>query len=132
MKRFRVPHPLRRKGTLRFSENFLLLKCGFELTPLAIPLYRKPSYKNKAVEAVKSNLARPLDRKEQNMPDVEGADKKKPTERMDADHVFRFRCNPGVPCFTRCCGDVTIALTPYDVIRLKNALGVSSKEFLDQ
>jgi Fe-S-cluster containining protein len=108
------------------------VKYRFELTPLAIPLYRKPSYKNKAVEAVKSILARPLDRKEQNMPDVEGADKKKPTERMDADHLFRFRCNPGVSCFTRCCGDVTIALTPYDVIRLKNALGVSSEEFLDE
>lgn len=65
------------------------------------------------------------------MSDPEGADKKKLAERMDADHVFRFQCKPGVDCFTRCCGDVTIALTPYDVIRLKNALGIPSDEFLD-
>jgi Fe-S-cluster containining protein len=102
------------------------------LTLYAVTVYRKPSYKNKAVGAVKNFLARPLDRKEQNMPDVKGADKKKPTERMDADHIFRFQCSAGVSCFTRCCGDVTIALTPYDVIRLKNALGLSSDEFLDK
>lgn len=51
--------------------------------------------------------------------------------RMDADHVFQFHCAPGVPCFTQCCRDVTIVLTPYDVIRLKNALGISSEDFLD-
>jgi Fe-S-cluster containining protein len=66
------------------------------------------------------------------MPVHEGSDKKKPRETMDADHVFRFRCSPGVACFTRCCADVTIALTPYDVIRLKNALGISSEEFLEK
>jgi hypothetical protein len=58
-------------------------------------------------------------------------DSKKPI-RMDADHVFQFNCSPGVPCFTKCCQDVTIVLTPYDVLRLKNGLGVSSDEFLDK
>jgi uncharacterized protein len=52
--------------------------------------------------------------------------------RMDPDHVFKFNCAPGVPCFTNCCQDVTIVLTPYDVLRLKNALGVSSSEFIDR
>lgn len=51
---------------------------------------------------------------------------------MDADHGFQFRCSPDVPCFTECCQDITIVLTPYDVIRLKNALGITSEEFLDQ
>jgi len=51
--------------------------------------------------------------------------------RMDADHVFQFNCSPGVPCFTQCCKDVTIALTPYDILRLKNALRIPSDEFLD-
>lgn len=51
--------------------------------------------------------------------------------RLDPEHVFQFRCAPGVPCFTECCRDVTIVLTPYDVLRLKNALGMSSSEFLD-
>lgn len=66
------------------------------------------------------------------MPDLQAADKKRTAETMDADHVFRFQCSPGVTCFTRCCADVTIALTPYDVIRLKNALGMTSEEFLDK
>ena len=52
--------------------------------------------------------------------------------RMDADNAFQFNCYPGVTCFTRCCQDVTIVLTPYDVLRLKNSLGISSDEFLDK
>ncbi len=50
--------------------------------------------------------------------------------RLDLDSEFTFRCHPGVPCFNECCGDVNIFLTPYDVIRLKNHLGISSTEFL--
>jgi Fe-S-cluster containining protein len=52
--------------------------------------------------------------------------------RLDPDHAFQFRCGPGVSCFTQCCRDVTIALTPYDLLRLKNALGMSSGAFLDR
>jgi hypothetical protein len=51
---------------------------------------------------------------------------------MDPEHRFRFKCGPGVACFTQCCQDINIVLTPYDVIRLKNALGLSSDEFLDK
>jgi len=51
--------------------------------------------------------------------------------RMDAEHVFRFDCGPHVPCYTECCRDVTIVLTPYDVLRLKNALDIPSGQFLD-
>ena len=35
-------------------------------------------------------------------------------------------------CFTRCCRDVSIVLTPYDVLRLKRALGIDSSEFLEK
>jgi len=45
---------------------------------------------------------------------------------------FHFQCGPGASCFTQCCRDVTIFLTPYDVIRMKNRLGISSGEFLEQ
>ncbi len=51
--------------------------------------------------------------------------------RMDLEHVFRFSCGPRVSCYTQCCQDVTIALTPYDVMRMKNALEVPSGEFLE-
>lgn len=43
---------------------------------------------------------------------------------------FRFACRPGLDCFTQCCRDTTIFLTPYDILRLKNALGISSGSFL--
>ncbi|MGD2269402.1 MAG: YkgJ family cysteine cluster protein [Desulfobacterales bacterium] len=43
---------------------------------------------------------------------------------------FRFACHDGLECFTRCCRDITIFLTPYDILRLKNALGISSETFL--
>lgn len=43
---------------------------------------------------------------------------------------FRFDCHAGLDCFTRCCRDITIFLTPYDVLRMKNALGISSEAFL--
>lgn len=52
--------------------------------------------------------------------------------KMDFQSRFRFKCHPGVKCFTNCCADVTIFLTPYDVLRLKNRLGISSSEFMDQ
>jgi len=35
-----------------------------------------------------------------------------------------------VPCFNECCRDLNQFLTPYDILRLKNHLGLSSGEFL--
>ncbi|NIS54376.1 MAG: YkgJ family cysteine cluster protein [Phycisphaerae bacterium] len=52
--------------------------------------------------------------------------------RLKKDDKFKFACHSGVSCFNECCGDVNIFLTPYDVLRLKNALGISSQEFLDK
>lgn len=43
---------------------------------------------------------------------------------------FKFRCHPGVSCFTQCCRGIHIVLTPYDIIRLKNRLQLPSGEFL--
>ncbi len=43
---------------------------------------------------------------------------------------FKFRCHPGVPCFTECCGKTTIILPPYDILRLRARLRITSKEFL--
>ncbi|MCJ7602292.1 MAG: YkgJ family cysteine cluster protein [Desulfobulbaceae bacterium] len=45
---------------------------------------------------------------------------------------FTFACHPGVPCFTECCRDLELALSPYDVLRLRLELGISSQEFLDR
>lgn len=45
---------------------------------------------------------------------------------------FKFSCHPGVSCFTECCRNLNLLLTPYDVLRLKNRLGLSSGDFLDR
>ena len=46
--------------------------------------------------------------------------------------TFRFSCSPDVPCFNECCRDLNQFLTPYDILRLKNHLGLSSGEFLER
>ncbi|MDP2106621.1 MAG: YkgJ family cysteine cluster protein, partial [Desulfobulbaceae bacterium] len=44
---------------------------------------------------------------------------------------FAFRCHPGVSCFTQCCRKLELFLYPYDIIRLKNNLGIDSETFLN-
>ncbi|MBW1714157.1 MAG: YkgJ family cysteine cluster protein [Deltaproteobacteria bacterium] len=43
---------------------------------------------------------------------------------------FCFECHPGLDCFTSCCADVTIFLTPFDVLRLTEHLEMDSSLFL--
>ncbi len=60
----------------------------------------------------------------------------KPTEagispvQLNKKSRFKFKCHPGVKCFTKCCRGINIVLTPYDVIRLKNLLELDSEQFL--
>ncbi|MFZ7126083.1 MAG: YkgJ family cysteine cluster protein [Desulfobacterales bacterium] len=49
---------------------------------------------------------------------------------LDIDDRFRFACTPRVPCFNACCRDLHQYLTPYDILRLKNRLGLRSGVFL--
>jgi Fe-S-cluster containining protein len=44
--------------------------------------------------------------------------------------VFRFACHPGVQCYMSCCRKLDLILYPYDIIRLKNRLQISSEELL--
>ena len=50
--------------------------------------------------------------------------------RLGPDSRFQFRCHKDVKCFTQCCRGINIILTPYDIIGLKNRLGLSSGDFL--
>ncbi len=52
--------------------------------------------------------------------------------RLQPDDRFRFSCHPGLPCFNRCCADVNIFLSPYDVLRMRQHLGMGSREFLER
>jgi len=45
---------------------------------------------------------------------------------------FRFSCHSGLDCFTQCCRNINIFLTPYDILRLKNELEIASYEFLQK
>lgn len=48
------------------------------------------------------------------------------------DRRFKFGCHPEIGCFTVCCAKLSLVLTPYDVLRLKNRLQLPSKIFLDR
>ena len=51
-------------------------------------------------------------------------------QKLALDDTFQFSCHPGIECFNRCCGDLNQFLTPYDILRLKKGLKLSSGEFL--
>ncbi len=53
-------------------------------------------------------------------------------ELLTDDTVIQFHCHPGVSCFNSCCKAADVTLAPYDIIRLKKRLGMTSSEFLDQ
>lgn len=45
---------------------------------------------------------------------------------------IKFRCHPGVKCFTACCGGIKIVLTPYDILQLTKRLNIPAHEFLQK
>jgi len=45
---------------------------------------------------------------------------------------IRFHCHPGLACYTTCCRDVNIFLSPYDLLRMKKRLGMTSGDFLER
>ncbi|HUY03841.1 MAG TPA: YkgJ family cysteine cluster protein [Rhodocyclaceae bacterium] len=52
-------------------------------------------------------------------------------EMFDGGKVIQFSCHKGIACFNACCKNIDISLTPYDILRLKQRLGISSTEFLE-
>lgn len=53
-------------------------------------------------------------------------------QRLSRSNTFRFSCHNCLPCFNSCCRNKHLPLTPYDVLRLKTALGLDSDEFLSR
>ena len=49
---------------------------------------------------------------------------------VEDSHVIEFSCHKGIGCWNACCSNIDISLTPYDVLRMKKRLGVTSTEFL--
>lgn len=50
---------------------------------------------------------------------------------MDGGKTIQFRCHRGIACWNACCSNIDISLTPYDILRLKRRLGITSTEFLE-
>jgi len=46
--------------------------------------------------------------------------------------VFHFNCHRDIPCFNKCCAKLRLILTPYDIVRMRKRLDISSGEFLEQ
>lgn len=53
-------------------------------------------------------------------------------KKLTLDSPLKFRCHPGVRCFTACCGGIKIVLTPYDILQLIKRLDIPAHEFLHQ
>lgn len=49
---------------------------------------------------------------------------------LKLDSIIQFNCYQGISCYNACCKQADITLTPYDILRLKDRLGLSSGEFL--
>ena len=44
--------------------------------------------------------------------------------------IFSFACHHGVSCFNRCCHEIDVILTPFDILKIKTDLKLRSGEFL--
>ena len=51
---------------------------------------------------------------------------------LSLNDTFSFSCSKEVPCFNECCRDLNQFLTPYDILRLKHRLDLSSHLFLER
>jgi Fe-S-cluster containining protein len=52
--------------------------------------------------------------------------------RLSGESRWRFHCHAGLACFNQCCRNPTVILKPYDIIRLRRRLGMTSTEFLER
>ena len=55
-----------------------------------------------------------------------------PGRQLKKGDTFKFRCHPEIECFNLCCRNLNLFLYPYDVLRLKNCLDMTSDQFLEQ
>ncbi len=54
------------------------------------------------------------------------------SEQLSLDSRFHFTCHSGLACFNQCCQKPTVILKPYDIMRLRRRLGITSTEFLER
>ena len=54
------------------------------------------------------------------------------TKPIRSEDSFAFSCHKGVSCFTECCRMLELALSPYDLLRLRYSTGKTSTELLEK
>lgn len=52
--------------------------------------------------------------------------------KLTGNSRFKFRCHKGVRCFTACCSNINIVLPPYDLLRLRKRLEMTTEDFINQ
>jgi uncharacterized protein len=50
--------------------------------------------------------------------------------KLSLSDSFSFSCGKELECFNMCCRDINLFLSPYDIVRIKRRLGITSSEFL--
>ena len=50
--------------------------------------------------------------------------------RLELEDTIKFKCHKGISCWNECCSRADVSLAPYDIIRMKQNLGIDSSEFL--
>ncbi len=53
-------------------------------------------------------------------------------QMYDGSKPIQFRCRKGIACWNACCSNIDISLTPYDILRLKQRMGITSVDFLQR
>lgn len=53
-------------------------------------------------------------------------------ERLAPGETFSFSCHAGLGCFNSCCRDKRLPLLPYDLLRLRRGLELSSDQLLER
>jgi hypothetical protein len=53
-------------------------------------------------------------------------------EGLSLDSSFTFQCHAGLSCFNQCCRTPTVILSPYDLLRLKQGLGITSTQLRER
>ncbi len=53
-------------------------------------------------------------------------------QSLEGSATIQFQCRKGISCWNKCCSNIDISLTPYDILRLSRRLDISTTEFLHQ
>ena len=52
--------------------------------------------------------------------------------KLTLDSPLQFECHPKVSCFTACCHNIKIILTPYDILILRRRLNMPAHQFITE